>query len=76
MNGISSLLWRFPSAQMAWRNLGRNRVRTALAALGILIGVVAIASLGITGAALQQQATADLGSLANEVTFSSGADSD
>lgn len=76
MNGISSLLWRFPSAQMAWRNLGRNRVRTALAALGILIGVVAIASLGITGAALQQQATADLGSLTNEVTVSSGADSD
>jgi putative ABC transport system permease protein len=61
---------------MAWRNLGRNRVRTALAALGILIGVVAIASLGITGAALQQQATADLGSLTNEVTVSSGADSD
>ena len=76
MSGITGLLWRVPSVQMAWRNLGRNRVRTALATLGIVIGVVAIASLGIAGVALQQQATADLGSLGNEVTVSSGADSD
>ena len=76
MSGITGLLWRFPSLQMAWRNLGRNRVRTALATLGIVIGVVAISSLGIAGVALQQQATADLGSLGNEVTVSSGADSD
>ncbi|QHS16483.1 ABC transporter permease [haloarchaeon 3A1-DGR] len=61
---------------MAWRNLGRNRVRTALATLGIVIGVVAIASLGIAGAAIQQQATTDLGSLTNEVTVTSGQDSD
>ena len=76
MSGITGLLWRVPSLQMAWRNLGRNRVRTALATLGIVIGVVAISSLGIAGVALQQQATADLGSLGNEVTVSSGADSD
>ncbi|RKD97553.1 ABC transporter permease [Halopiger aswanensis] len=74
--GIADLLWRFPSAQMAWRNLGRNRVRTALAALGIVIGVVAIASLGITGVALQQQASSNLDDLTNEVTVSSGEDSD
>jgi putative ABC transport system permease protein len=61
---------------MAWRNLGRNRVRTGLAALGIVIGVVAIASLGMVGAAIQQQATADLGSLTNEVTVTPGEDSD
>nr|WP_305882842.1 ABC transporter permease [Halobellus rarus] len=60
---------------MAWRNLGRNRVRTALAALGIIIGVVAISSLGIAGVALQQQATTDLGSLTNEVSISAGPDS-
>ena len=59
---------------MAWRNLGRNRVRTALATLGILIGVVAIASLGMATAALQQQATADLQGLSNEVTVSAGPD--
>jgi putative ABC transport system permease protein len=73
---ITDLVWRFPSFGMAWRNLGRNRVRTALATLGIVIGVVAIASLGIAGVAIQQQATTDLGSLANEVTVRSGADSD
>jgi putative ABC transport system permease protein len=73
---ITDLVWRFPSLGMAWRNLGRNRVRTALATLGIVIGVVAIASLGIAGVALQQQATTDLGSLANEVTVRSGTDSD
>jgi len=60
---------------MAWRNLGRNRARTGLAALGIVIGVVAIASLGMAGAALQQQATSDLGSLTNQVTISEGQDS-
>ena len=73
--GITELLWRFPSAQMAWRNLGRNRIRTALASLGIVIGVISIASLGITGVAIQQQATSDLGSLTNEVTITSGEDS-
>ncbi|RLM57622.1 ABC transporter permease [Halobellus sp. Atlit-31R] len=60
---------------MAWRNLGRNRIRTALATLGIVIGVVAIASLGIAGVALQQQATANLGGLADEVTVRAGEDS-
>lgn len=73
---VSDILWRFPSALMAWRNLGRNRIRTGLAALGIVIGVVAISSIGMAGAALQQQATADLGGLAAEVTVSSGEDSD
>ncbi|MFC5278897.1 ABC transporter permease [Halorubrum rubrum] len=61
---------------MAWRNLGRNRLRTALAALGIVIGVVAICSLGMATVALEQQATAQIGDLTNEVTVSSGADSD
>ncbi|WP_424000198.1 ABC transporter permease [Haloarcula salina] len=74
--GVSDLLWRFPSAQMAWRNLGRNRLRTALAALGIIIGVVAICSLGMATVALQQQASSQLGSIADEVTVSSGQDSD
>ena len=73
---VAEWLWRFPSALMAWRNLGRNRVRTALAALGIVIGVIAIASLGMAGAAIQQQATANLGSLANQVTVTPGEDSD
>jgi len=61
---------------MAWRNLGRNRVRTGLAALGIVIGVIAIASLGMAGAAIQQQAATDLGGLASEVTVIAGEDSE
>ncbi|WP_435068682.1 ABC transporter permease [Haloplanus sp. C73] len=60
---------------MAWRNLGRNRVRTGLAALGIVIGVVAIASLGMAGVAIQQQATSNLGGLTDEVSVSAGQDS-
>ncbi|SFS10521.1 putative ABC transport system permease protein [Halomicrobium zhouii] len=73
---VADVLWRFPSALMAWRNLGRNRVRTGLAALGIVIGVIAIASLGMAGAAIQQQATTDLGGLASEVTVRIGEDSE
>lgn len=69
-----SVLWRFPSVLMAWRNLGRNRVRTALAALGIIIGVMAIASLGMASVALQQQASSQLGSLTNQVSLSAGDD--
>ncbi|MUW13793.1 FtsX-like permease family protein [Halorubrum sp. CBA1125] len=59
---------------MAWRNLGRNRVRTALAMLGVVIGVMAIASLGMAGVALEHQATSNLGDLTNEVSVSPGED--
>ncbi|GAB7010753.1 ABC transporter permease [Halorubrum trueperi] len=73
---VADLLWRFPSALMAWRNLGRNKLRTALAALGIIIGVVAICSLGMATVALEQQASSQLGDIGNDVTVSSGQDSD
>lgn len=69
-------LRRFPSVEIAWQNLGRNRARTGLATLGIVIGVIAIVSLGMAGTAIQQQATSNLGSLTDEVIVSSGADSD
>ena len=71
---IEGVLWRFPSMLMAWRNLGRNRARTALAALGIVIGVVAIASLGMAGASIQYSTSQELGGLANQVTVSAGED--
>ena len=71
---VEEWLWRFPSALMAWRNLGRNRARTALAALGIVIGVVAIASLGMAGASIQYSTQQELGGLANQVTVSAGED--
>lgn len=72
--GIETYLWRFPSLLMAWRNLGRNRARTGLAALGIIIGVVAIASLGMAGASIQYSTTQELGSLTNQVTVTAGED--
>ncbi|MDL0143520.1 ABC transporter permease [Halobacterium salinarum] len=71
-----SVLARFPSVLMAWRNLGRNRVRTALAALGIVIGVISIASMGMASAAINQQASAQLGDLGNKVSVTSGEDAE
>jgi putative ABC transport system permease protein len=61
---------RFPSLLMARRNLRRNRLRSALAALGIVIGVFAIASLGIFGNVLQLAATDSLGGIGNQVIVS------
>ncbi|MFT4945408.1 MAG: putative ABC transport system permease protein [Halovenus sp.] len=44
---------RFPVTALAWRNLSRAKARSALATLGILIGVVAIISLTMFGTTLQ-----------------------
>ncbi|WP_394349469.1 ABC transporter permease [Halorubrum halophilum] len=74
--GRTSVLRRFPSVLMAWRNLGRNRTRTALAVLGIVVGVIAIASLGMAGVALEQQATSSLGGLTDQAIISPGEDVD
>ena len=65
-----------PALRMAWLNLRRNGLRTALATLGIVIGVVAIAAIGITGTALQYGATQELGGLSNTVTVFPGEDND
>ncbi|MFC7045776.1 ABC transporter permease [Halobacteriaceae archaeon GCM10025711] len=61
---------RFPAAMMADRNLTRTKVRSALAGLGILIGVIAIASLGMLGSTIQYSATSSLGTIGNEVIVS------
>jgi len=75
MVDLETLLWRFPSGMMGWRNLRRNRVRTALAAAGIVIGVIAIASLGMAGAAIQYNTQSNLGDLTNRITVRAGPDS-
>jgi putative ABC transport system permease protein len=67
------ILERFPAVLMALRNLDRNRLRSALAALGIVIGVLAIATLGIFGNVLQLSATNELGSIGNQVIVSPSA---
>jgi len=65
--GIAS---RFPSLKMAYRNLSRTKIRSALAALGIIIGVVAIASLGVFGVTLKSSVTGNLGDIGNQVIVS------
>jgi putative ABC transport system permease protein len=60
----------FPAALMARRNLTRTKMRSLLASLGIVIGVVAIASLGMFGVALQYSFTQNLGDVGNQLTVS------
>ncbi|MFP4174632.1 MAG: ABC transporter permease [Halobacteriales archaeon] len=52
---------------MARRNLVRNPLRSGLACFGIVIGVVAIASLGILGFTLQAGFMQNMGDAANQV---------
>jgi putative ABC transport system permease protein len=61
---------------MARRNLTRTKVRSILAALGIVIGVIAIASLGMLGTTLRTQATQNLGDIGNQVIVSPAQDAD
>ena len=72
--GRLGVLTRFPSVLMARRNLSRNRLRSGLAALGIVIGVLAIATLGIFGNVLQLSATNELGGIGNQVIVSPNED--
>jgi putative ABC transport system permease protein len=69
-----TILDRFPAVLMAFRNLERNRLRSGLAALGIVIGVVAIATLGIFGNVLQLSATNELGGIGDQVIVSPNTD--
>ncbi len=65
---------RFPAVFMAVRNLSRSRLRSGLAGLGILIGVVAIASLGMFGNVLSLGADDALGDIGNQVIVTPNAD--
>lgn len=65
---------RFPAVFVARRNLSRNRFRSVLAGLGILIAVVAIAALGIFGNVLSLGAADALGDIGNEVIVTPNAD--
>ncbi|MFB6156100.1 MAG: ABC transporter permease [Haloferacaceae archaeon] len=62
------LVRRFPVVMLARRNLSRAKVRSLLATLGIVIGVVAVSSLGMFGLAFQQyqlQQSMDVATTAN-----------
>ncbi|WP_416839160.1 ABC transporter permease [Haloferax sp. DFSO52] len=70
MSGLDDLYRRVPALLMARRNLSRNRIRSGLAVLGIIIGVLAIASLGMFGTTLRTGASEQLGEIGNEITIS------
>jgi putative ABC transport system permease protein len=63
-----------PELFFARRTFDRNRLRAGLAALGIVIGVFAIATLGILGSVLQLTASDALGDLGNQVIVSPNED--
>lgn len=65
-----SLWHRVPVLLIARRNLTRTRLRSGLAMLGIVIGVIAIASLGLFGATLQTSVTGSLGDIGNQLVVS------
>jgi putative ABC transport system permease protein len=61
---LPSILKNNMYAELAKRNLKRQSVRTILAAIGIIIGVIAISSMGILGNSLKLSVTdsfADIG---------------
>ncbi len=59
---------------MAWRNLSRNKLRSVLATLGVIIGVGAIVALGILGNTLETSAQDTLGEVGNQVIISPAVD--
>jgi putative ABC transport system permease protein len=54
MSWLHRVAGQFPRLVIARRNISRAKARSALAALSILIGVVAIGSIGAGGAAFKQ----------------------
>jgi len=54
--------------QLSIRNVRLNLLRSLLAALGIVIGVIAIASIGMMGANMTLSVTAQLTDMANKLT--------
>lgn len=70
-------LWRvFPRFFIARRNLTRAKVRSALAILTIVIGVVAIASIGNFGMAFWESQTQNFADIGNEIQVFPGEDKD
>ena len=63
-----------PAVSLALRNLRRNRVRTVLAVLGVCIGVLAVAALGIFGNVLALGADDAIGDIGTQVVVSPNAD--
>ncbi|WP_136689328.1 ABC transporter permease [Halorhabdus amylolytica] len=71
-----SLADRLPVLSLAIRNLSRSKTRSALAAIGIAIGVIAIVSLGMFGSAFQRSQMQNIGTIGNNVGVFPGEDLD
>ncbi|WP_135663744.1 ABC transporter permease [Halorhabdus rudnickae] len=71
-----SLADRVPVLSLALRNLSRSKTRSALAAIGIAIGVIAIVSLGMFGSAFQRSQMENIGTIGNNVGVFPGEDLD
>jgi len=72
--GDRALYRRFPALALAWRNLRRNRLRSLLATLGIVIGVLAVATLGVFGNVVSLSAAQTLGGIGDQVIVSPNED--
>ena len=59
---MSTIFWRFSK-----RNIRIHMLRLSLAMLGIIIGVVAIASMGILGNTIVQEVSSSLSSVGDSV---------
>jgi len=70
----STLSRRFPFLALAKQNLMRARARSVLAMAGITIGVIALASLGIFGAAYEQSYRNSFDTTASSVLVTPGED--
>ena len=71
MNPFGRLL---PATLIAKRNLGRSRTRSALAGLGIVIGVLAIVSIGSLGVGLEHAVIENAGDIAGRIVVTPSAE--
>lgn len=61
---------RFPTLFLAHRNLRRTPVRSGLSILAILVGVVAVATLGMAGTSLERSAVDSFGDVGGDIVVS------
>jgi putative ABC transport system permease protein len=73
---VGPLARLFPLSLLARKNLSRARARTTLATLGIVVGVVAISSLGVFGVAFEQSQIDRVSDAATEAVVQPGPDAD
>ena len=76
MSLLDPVYRRFPRVLIARRNLSRAAARSGLATLTIVIGVVAIATIGTFGMAFWESQTRNFAEIGNDVQVFAGEDND